>query len=58
MSPDELGHTIQLALAPVVMITACALTLNGVMSHSQAVSGRLRALAYEVQRVSQLKREP
>ncbi|GAC1328588.1 MAG: hypothetical protein NVSMB2_27860 [Chloroflexota bacterium] len=47
MSPDELAHTIQLILAPVVMISACALTLNGVMSHFQAVSSRLRALTHE-----------
>ena len=47
MSADELAHTIQLILAPVVVMTACALTLNSVMSHFQAVSSRLRALTHE-----------
>ena len=47
MPPDDLAHVIQLILTPVVMITACALTLNGIMGHYQAVSGRLRALVQE-----------
>jgi hypothetical protein len=47
MTADELAHSIQLILAPVVMITACAITLNGVMSHYQAVSDRLRTMTRE-----------
>ena len=47
MTADEIARTIQLILAPVVMVSACAITLNGIMSHSQAVNDRLRLMTRE-----------
>ena len=38
---------IQPILAPVVMITACAMTLNGVLIHYNAIGERLRSLHRE-----------
>lgn len=38
---------IQPILAPVVMITACAITLNGVLIHYNAIGERLRSLHRE-----------
>jgi hypothetical protein len=47
MTADELARTIQLILAPVVMITACAITLGALINHYQAVNDRLRAMTHE-----------
>lgn len=47
MSADEIAHIIQSILAPVVMVTACAIIVGGIMSHYQAVNDRLRTLARE-----------
>jgi Protein of unknown function (DUF2721) len=40
-------QVIQLILAPVVMVSACAILVGGVLSHYQAVSDRVRALNAE-----------
>src|SRR4030088_1604626 len=47
MSADEIAHIIQSVLAPVVMITACAITVGGLMTHYGAVNDRLRTLMHE-----------
>lgn len=47
MTAQMVAQTIQLILAPVVMVTACALVLNGVLSRYAAVNDRLRALSRE-----------
>ena len=38
---------IQLILAPVVMVTACAILLNGLLGHYAAINDRLRAMSRE-----------
>jgi hypothetical protein len=47
MNIQTAGRTIQLILAPVVMVTACGILLNGMLSHYSAINDRLRALARE-----------
>ena len=47
MSADEIAHIIQSILAPVVMVTACAITVGGLMAHYGAVNDRLRTLMHE-----------
>jgi Protein of unknown function (DUF2721) len=47
VSADEIAHIIQSVLAPVVMVTACAITLGGLMTHYGAVNDRLRTLMHE-----------
>jgi hypothetical protein len=47
MDAETAGKTIQLILAPVVMVTACAGFLNGLLSRYGAINDRLRALARE-----------
>ncbi len=47
MNAETVARTIQLILAPVVMVTACALILNGILSRYAAVNDRLRALSRE-----------
>ena len=47
MNAETVARTIQLILAPVVMVTACALILNGVLSRYAAVNDRLRLLSRE-----------
>jgi hypothetical protein len=41
------GKTIQLILAPVVMVTACGILLTGMLAHYSAINDRIRALAAE-----------
>jgi Protein of unknown function (DUF2721) len=41
------GRTIQLILAPVVMVTACGLLLNGMLAHYTAINDRIRRLTAE-----------
>ena len=41
------GKTIQLILAPVVMVTACGLLLNGMLAHYTAINSRIRTLVAE-----------
>ncbi len=47
MTADEIAHIIQSILAPVVMVTACAITVGGLVTHYQAVSDRLRLMTRE-----------
>ena len=47
MNIETAGRTIQLILAPVVMVTACGLLLNGMLAHYTAINDRLRRLAAE-----------
>ena len=47
MSPEEIGRTIQLILAPVVMFSACSIFVGGVLSHYTSLSDRIRALTRE-----------
>ena len=47
MNIQTAGKTIQVILAPVVMVTACGLLLNGMLAHYTAINSRIRALAGE-----------
>lgn len=47
MSPETVARTIQLIIAPVVMVTACALLVGGILSRYATVNDRLRLLAHE-----------
>jgi hypothetical protein len=47
MTPDEIGRTIQLILAPVVMFSACSIFVGGVLSHYTSIGDRIRALTRE-----------
>jgi hypothetical protein len=47
MNIQTAGRTIQLILAPVVMVTACGILLNGMLAHYSAINDRLRAMAQE-----------
>jgi hypothetical protein len=47
MSPEEIGRTIQLILAPVVMFSACSIFVGGVLSHYTSLGDRIRALTRE-----------
>ncbi len=47
MDVQTTAKTIQLILAPVVMITACGLLLGAMMNHYTAINSRIRALTAE-----------
>jgi hypothetical protein len=47
VSADDIAHIIQSILAPVVMVTACAIIVGGLMAHYQSVNDRLRAMTRE-----------
>lgn len=47
MNIQTAGKTIQVILAPVVMVTACGLLLTGMLAHYTAINARIRALAGE-----------
>jgi Protein of unknown function (DUF2721) len=47
MNAEMVAGTIQLIIAPVVMVTACALILNGILARYAGVNDRLRALSRE-----------
>ncbi len=47
MNLEMTARIIQLILAPVVMITSCALVLGGLLSRYAAISDRMRAMAHE-----------
>lgn len=47
MTATDLARIIQIILAPVVMITSCAIIVGGVLSQYSAINDRLRALARE-----------
>lgn len=47
MTVEEITRAIQLILAPVVMITSCAILVGGMLTHYAAINDRLRSLARE-----------
>ncbi len=47
MSIDTIIRTISLILAPVVMVSSCAIFLNGLFGHYQTISARLRGMHRE-----------
>jgi hypothetical protein len=47
MTADQVSRTIQLILAPVVMVTACAILTGGLLTRYAAINDRLRAIARE-----------
>lgn len=47
MTAADLARIIQIILAPVVMITSCAIIVGGVLTQYSAINDRLRALARE-----------
>jgi hypothetical protein len=47
MSVETITRTIQLILAPVVMVSACAIFVSGLLSHYEAINGRMRTMARE-----------
>jgi len=47
MTIDAIVRTISLILAPVVMITSCAILLNGILTRYESVSARMRAMHRE-----------
>ncbi len=61
MNTEMVARTIQLILAPVVMVTACALILNGVLARYAAVNDRLRVLnreRFDLIRMQKAQKEP
>jgi hypothetical protein len=47
MTVETIGRTIQLILAPVVMVTSCAILVGGMLTLYGNINDRLRALAHE-----------
>lgn len=47
MNAITVTQTIQLIIAPVVMLTGCGLILNGLLARYTAIGNRLRALTHE-----------
>lgn len=47
MTPQEITAIIQLIIAPVVMISACSIFVNGLLSRYAAVNDRIRMMAHE-----------
>lgn len=47
MQLETIARTIQLILAPVVMVSACAILLNGLLTRYASINDRLRTLARE-----------
>lgn len=47
MSAETVTRTIQLIVAPVVMVSACAIFVGGLLSHYEAINARMRAMARE-----------
>jgi hypothetical protein len=54
MDIQTAGKTIQLILAPVVMVTACGLLLTGMLGHYASINGRIRQLSGERLRLALL----
>ncbi|MBC7969112.1 MAG: DUF2721 domain-containing protein [Verrucomicrobia bacterium] len=48
MTSDTIVKAISLILAPVVMITACAIIQNGLITHYAAISNHLRSVNQEI----------
>ena len=47
MNTEMVAQTIQLIIAPVVMISACAILVNGLFNHYDSISSRMRLMAHE-----------
>ena len=47
MSAETITRTIQLILAPVVLVSACSIFVGGLLSHYDAINGRMRTMARE-----------
>ncbi|MCG3211221.1 MAG: hypothetical protein FOGNACKC_04860 [Anaerolineae bacterium] len=47
MNPEVIVGTIQVILAPAVMVTSCAILLGGILGHYTGINQRLRAMAQE-----------
>ncbi len=47
MTAQNVASTIQLILAPVVMVTACAILAGGLLTRYGVINDRLRAIAHE-----------
>ena len=47
MSAETVTRTIQLILAPVVMVSACAIFVGGLLSHYEAINLRMRTMTRE-----------
>ncbi len=47
MNAEMVARIIQTIIAPVVMISACAITLTGLLSHYAAINDRLRRMGRE-----------
>ncbi len=47
MTIDAIVRTISLILAPVVMITSCAILSNGILTRYESISARMRAMHRE-----------
>ena len=54
MTSDTIVKAISLILAPVVMITACAIIQNGLIAHYTAISNHLRSVNQELLSLSEL----
>ena len=55
MTVDTAAKTIQLILAPVVMVSACGILLTGMLSHYGSINDRTRRLTAERLQLSQLR---
>ena len=55
MMVDTAAKTIQLILAPVVMVSACGILLAGMLSHYGNINDRIRRLTAERLQLSQLQ---
>jgi hypothetical protein len=47
MSAETVTRTIQLILAPVVMVSACSIFIGGLLTHYAAINSRIRMMARE-----------
>src|SRR5579884_4097507 len=47
MTAQSIASSIQLIIAPVVMVTACAILINGLLTHYANINDRLRLMARE-----------
>lgn len=47
MSAETVTRTIQLILAPVVLLSACSIFVGGLLSHYEAINARMRTMVRE-----------
>lgn len=58
MSATDIAQTIQLIIAPVVLITACMLFQNGILVRYASIGQRIRSLAHEQFELFRGKEDP